>query len=166
MAFIMKAEQDGQDFKYEGQDSLELLFGFNDTPFAKCDENWQKEVCDGSLMCHATKCFYPEANFAMIHRIFLESLIKNLKESDNPADEERALHLSRIAKFGMPEDNERHEFVFIDSDNIKCRYTLWQKDDSTLFFDMSGCLKNKQVMTQTLIQHEMGVIELYQHVAY
>lgn len=146
---------------------LELLLGINHTPFAKCEEDWQKKVCDGSIMCYATKCFYYEANISMMHRIFLENLIKSLKESYDFGEQERASHLSHIAAFGLPEDTKQHDFVFINSNNVKCTYTLWQKDEKTLFFDISGCLrKSNQRINRTLIQHDMGIIELYEHIAY
>ena len=116
-------------------------------------------------MCYATKCFYPDANISVIHRIFLENLIKSLKESHELSKQEEATQLSHIAEFGLPKDNKRHDFVFIDSNNMKCSYTLWQKDDKTLFFDISGCFKSERI-TRTLIQNNIGTIELYEHIAY
>lgn len=145
----------------------ELFTGINHTAPVKCEEEWQKKVCNGSIMCYATKCFYSEANISMLHRIFLENLIENLKENYDFIEQERAEHLSHILSFGLPQDNKQHDFVFINSNNVKCTYTLWQKDDKTLFFDISGCLKkSNQRITRTLIQHDMGTIELYEHIAY
>lgn len=147
---------------------IKLLFNQNDyVEDAKCDETWQKRVCDGSIMCYATKCFYPQADIEMMHRIFLENLVIYLKHHHAAREKDRIAHLSNISKLGLPQDNKEHDYTFINSYNVKCSYTLWKKDNKTLFFDLSGCLKKKnQRMTRTLIQDDLGVIELYEHIAY
>ncbi|TLD83692.1 hypothetical protein [Helicobacter trogontum] len=147
---------------------IKILFNQNNyVEEAKCDENWQKKVCDGSIMCYATKCFYPQANIDMMHRIFLENLVLYLKHHHTTNEKDRIAHLSKLSNLGLPKDNEEHNYTFINSYNVKCTYTLWRKDDKTLFFNLSGCLsRENQRVTRTLIQDGLGVIELYEHVAY
>lgn len=160
--------QENEELLNKTKEYIKPLFDVNDlVEDAKCDETWQKKVCDGSIMCYATKCFYPEANISMMHRIFLENLIIYLKNNHEKMEKERIEHLSNISNLGLPKDNKLHNYTFINQYGDKCIYTLWQKDDKTLFFDLSGCLKNKnQKMTRTLIQNDLGVIELYEHIGY
>lgn len=160
--------QDKINWQERTKNNLQILLGINDSiPEAKCQKDWQQKVCDGTLMCYATKCLYPKATIAMLHRIFLDTLIAELQNTYGQIEQERIAHLSNIATFGLPQDYKRHDFIFTNANNITCAYTLWQKDKKTLFFDLSGCLKqHNQHITRILIQHDLGVIETYQHIGY
>lgn len=131
----------------------------------QCEPDWQKKACDGNIMCYATKCFYPKVDIASLHAIFLYNLIESLKGGDEKR--EYAAHLTQIARFGMPKDTKEHNFIFVNANNVSCRYTLWLKDSKTLLFDLSGCTQaGKEQRVRTLIQHESGVLESYIHIAY
>lgn len=166
-ALALPKDSQKQELFYQIQQDFHKIMGTSGNDSAvQCEQDWQQKVCDGSIMCYATKCFYPHIKIAPLHAIFLENLIESLKERamDN---EEAIAHIAQIAQFGMPQDNKQHDFIFINSNNVSCRYTLWLKDSKTLFFDLSGCAKaNNERITRTLIQHESGVLESYEHIAY
>ncbi|RDU66717.1 hypothetical protein CQA53_02805 [Helicobacter didelphidarum] len=140
-------------------------------PEPKCDLLWQDEICTGDFMCYASKCFYQSMRTETLYASILHDSIERLRGDGTPKSYEIIAQLTKILEFGLPFDNKKHEFNFVNSDSVKCQYWLWKKDSETLELNLTGCEKDKKkiytfIEKQEEIPAKRGVIELYNYIAY
>lgn len=111
----------------------------------KCDITWQANFCKGDMMCYSTKCVY-NTQIKDLYALALITHIDSLQDSNDKALKEVMPRVKEMIEFGLPTDNIKHDFSFVDSNNILCKYYVWQKDMRVLELNISGCNENIDVV--------------------
>lgn len=119
----------------------------------KCDISWQGEFCKGDIMCYSTKCVYDVAT-KDLYAITLVEHINSLQDSDDKILNQTMPRLKDMVEFGLPTDYKKHDFSFINSNNVLCKYWVWQRNKKTLELNITGCRENVEVQHTFIEERE------------
>lgn len=136
-----------------------LYIDSNTTLKPYCDISWQEDFCKGDIMCYSTKCLY-NAETKDLYAESLTQYILNLEENNDKMINEILPRITKMIEFGLPLDNALHDFSFFNSNEILCKFWVWQRDKATLELNLTGCSDDIQVIYTFIEEKERTNAEM------